>query len=194
MPRSHGSMRSDDTGRRLTGSCTYRIAVARWRRRIACAGLCTVIVLSGCRGDRGVSLEPPPIVEADSTVARAEDDSGTATTDAPVFSHEPAAPIVENPETEATGNVSIGHCDVKAADNLCIDFTGSSWTTEEANGECSRAPGSSFRPESCPVEQRIGTCVIHPNGDESLEMVHSFYEPMDTVLAEAICPGKFELE
>jgi len=123
-----------------------------------------------------------------------EEVDSSAASEAPVLSAEASPPIVENRETEATGNESIGHCDVRDSDNLCIDFTGSAWTQQAVQTECANAPSSSFQTETCPSGHRIGTCVIHPNGDASLEMVHSFYEPMDPILAEGICPGRFEAE
>ena len=147
----------------------------------------------GCGGDRETSGESRPPVVVDSTSVPVVVDSSAAP-EAPVLSAEATTPIVDNPETVATGNESIGHCDVRDSDNLCIDFTGSGWTPDNARAECGNAPGSSFRTERCPSGNRVGTCAIHPNGDASLEMVHSFYEPMNPVLAEGICPGRFEAE
>lgn len=168
--------------------------MAHWSHRFAdIAILGAALACWGCRGDREPSDEPRPPIEVNSTSVPEEADSSAAQ-EAPVLSTEASSPIVENPETAATGNESIGHCDVRDSDNLCIDFTGSGWTLEDARSECANAPGSSFRTETCPSGRRVGTCVIHPNGDASLEMVHSFYEPMDPILAEGICPGRFEAE
>ena len=168
--------------------------MARWFHRLfGIFILSAALAFWGCRGDREPSDESPPPIEADSTSVPAEADSSAAS-DTPVLSAEPTMPIVENPETEATGNESIGHCDVRDSDSLCIDFTGSAWTQQGARAECANAPGSSFRAETCPSGNRVGTCVIHPNGDASLEMIHSFYAPMDPILAEGICPGRFEAE
>ncbi len=150
------------------------------------------LIVAGCQGcENGPSASDAAPAAADSALISATVDSGSAS-DAPVLSSKPIAPIVDNPDTEATGNESIGHCDVRDSDNLCIDFTGSAWGPENAKAECGNAPGSSFRNETCPTGNRIGTCVIHPNGNASLELVHSFFEPMDPILAEAICPGRFE--
>ncbi|MDX1438639.1 MAG: hypothetical protein R3284_01935 [Rubricoccaceae bacterium] len=131
-----------------------------------------------------ISESTPGVLQRDSS----------ASTEQSILSAEPRAPIIDNPETVATGNMSVGYCDVREADNLCIDFTGEAWTEDGARIECANAPESSFEPDTCPGSNRIGTCVIHPAGDASLEIVHSFYEPMNPVLAEGICPGRFEAE
>lgn len=156
------------------------------------ASLGVLLFLAGCRGDQDPPSSPTPSVVDSTSAPQARDSLAAANT--PVLAADPVAPIVENPDTEATGNESIGHCDVRASDNLCIDFTGSAWSQLTAQAECENAPRSSFRTETCPSGNRIGTCVIHPNGDAALELVHSFYEPMDAILAEAICPGRFEAE
>ena len=168
--------------------------MAHWSHRFAdIAILGAALACWGCRRDQEYTDGTAAPVEVDTTSVPTNVDSSAAS-NAPVLSAEPTTPIVENPETEATGNESIGHCDVRDSDNLCIDFTGSGWTLDDARSECANAPGSSFRTETCPSGRRVGTCVIHPNGDVSLEMVHSFYEPMDPILAEGICPGRFEAE
>lgn len=165
----------------------------RYRKLAGLVVLTAAMLFYGCRGDRSTNDVSAQQNDSGSETIPGERDSAVAATD-PILSAEPAAPIVENPETEASGNASIGHCDVRDTDNLCIDFTGSAWNDGNARSECSNAPGSAFRTETCPSGNRIGTCVIHPNGDASLEMVHSFYEPMDPILAEGICPGRFEAQ
>lgn len=168
--------------------------MTHWFHRVAgIAILGAALACWGCGGDQETSGESPPQAEDDSTALPVILDSSTVS-DARVLSAEPTTPIVENLEIEATGNESVGYCDVRDSDNLCINFTGSAWTQEGARTECTNAPGSSFRTATCPSGHRVGTCVIHPNGDASLEMVHSFYEPMDPILAEGICPGRFEAE
>lgn len=168
--------------------------MTHWFHRVAgIAILGAALACWGCGGDQETSGESPPQAEDDSTALPVILDSSTVS-DARVLSAEPTTPIVENLEIEATGNESVGYCDVRDSDNLCINFTGSAWTQEGARAECANAPGSSFRTATCPSGHRVGTCVIHPNGDASLEMVHSFYEPMDPILAEGICPGRFEAE
>ncbi len=168
--------------------------MARQSLRLAAFSLVvSTLLIGGCSGDEDVESRSTIQGDVDSTAGRVERDSA-AIADAPVFSVEPVAPIFDNPETVPTGNESVGYCDVRDADNLCIDFTGSAWNDGSAHTECSNAPGGSFRAETCPTGDRIGTCVIHPNGNASLEMVHSFYAPMDPILAEGICPGRFEAE
>lgn len=130
------------------------------------------------------SLAQQPIVERDSAEVA----------EAPILTAEPDAPIVETPAIQVSGNESIGFCDVRDADNRCIAFTGEAWTDDGAQTECSNAPGGSYENGECPTGARIGTCTIHPGGDASLEMVQSFYEPMNPILAEGICPGVFETE
>ncbi len=168
--------------------------MSRWLQSPS-AGLLLLLVLAagGCRGcDESSTASPSPSSVDASDVVEEPDTSSAA--DAAVLSAEPTVPIVENPETEATGNESLGHCDVRSTDNRCIDFTGSGWTLEGAQSECANAPGSSFVTETCPSTNRIGTCTIHPNGDASLELIQTFYAPMDPILAEGICPGRFEAE
>ena len=165
----------------------------RFRRYVGLVVLCVAFGLGGCGEDQPTeALAPTQSATASTAPPTVVDSSDVA--GAPVLSPESALPIVDNPETEASGNESIGHCDVRNSDNLCIDFTGAAWTPDGARAECMNAPGSSFRAEICPSEGRVGTCIIHPNGDGSLEIVHSFYAPMDPILAEGICPGRFESE
>lgn len=149
--------------------------------------------ISSCRNESttnaDIEIEP-----SDSTQSPPEPRDSTQAVSSPILSAEPQAPIVDAPETEATGNEPIGFCNLREADNLCIAFTGSDWTDSGARTECSNAPGSNYQSGECSTENRIGTCTIHPSGNENLEMVHSFYAPMNPILAEGICPGRFGAE
>lgn len=160
------------------------------------AFLVTLAILfhGGCGSPSGSESDIEPIAPDSLVELPVLERDSIEVVEAPILTAEPDTPIVETPDIEASGNESIGFCDVRDTDNRCIDFTGSAWTEGGARTECSNAPGGSFESDSCPGGSRIGSCIVHPNGDATLEMVQSFYEPMNPILAEGICPGVFEAE
>lgn len=79
-------------------------------------------------------------------------------------------------------------CDRRSAESMCYAFTGDGWTAQTAQTECSGS-GSTYRASACPTVGRIGECTYRPDDDAARELVYTFYEPMDPVLAEGICRG-----
>lgn len=84
-----------------------------------------------------------------------------------------------------------GSCDVRAVEPVCFAFTGPGWTAAAAQAECAGAASGVFQSAACPTADRIGECVYRPGGDAARELVHTFYAPMDPLIAEAVCRGTF---
>jgi hypothetical protein len=99
-------------------------------------------------------------------------------------------PADSAPPASMTVRVAVGSCDVTAVEPVCFAFSGPGWTPAAAQAECANA-GGVYGSAACPTNDRVGECVHRPDGDVAREVVHTFYRPMDTLLAEGICDGTF---
>ena len=144
-------------------------------------------------------LVPDAIVFEDPATAQVEGGDTDEADSAEIVIHSgdegPPAPVPApadsppSPPTTAAGFA--GTCDVGAAEPMCFAFSGTSWTAEAAEAECSHAAGGVFQTAACPTEDRIGECVYRPDGDAAREIVYTFYRPMDPLIAEGVCRGTF---
>ena len=82
-----------------------------------------------------------------------------------------------------------GSCDVRETEGFCFAYTGTGWDLAEAEGGCAEAPSSTFAPEACPQEGRIGTCVFTRDDGTDRRIVYTYYAPYDLDLARLACIG-----
>ena len=80
---------------------------------------------------------------------------------------------------------------MRETESFCFTYTGTGWTAEDAEAQCSEAPASRYRRTACPTANRIATCVFRRPSDPTLEIVYTYYAPYDIGLAEVACPGEF---
>ena len=68
----------------------------------------------------------------------------------------------------------------------CTDYTGSMWTTQVVQMNCSQIPNSTFSESPCSTENRVGSCVSNQGGPG--ETILRFYPPHFTAsTAETTC-------
>ena len=68
----------------------------------------------------------------------------------------------------------------------CTDYTGSMWTTEQAQSTCGQIPDSTYSSSACPTTDLVGSCSMNPGGPG--EFIVRYYSPMyDATSAEAAC-------
>jgi hypothetical protein len=159
--------------------------------------LAAALALAGCRSGTDAPAEearegpapaPPPaerdVVFEEVLPAEPNDDAP----DTGLVLHPPTdeAP----PEEPVPVRVAAGSCDVRAVEPVCFAFSGPGWTPPAAQAECANA-GGVYQSAVCPTEERVGECVHRPDGDVAREVVHTFYRPMEPLIAEAVCEGTF---
>lgn len=93
--------------------------------------------------------------------------------------------------TPPEGDVFQGSCDVSAELGYCYDYSGSGWTREMAELDCSLFEDSFFLEDRCPQESRLAYCEFYMQGKSELVIVRHYYQPMDISQAEMSCPGTF---
>lgn len=108
----------------------------------------------------------------------------------PAARPDPTPPAPRPPPPPASGGPS-GSCDVRGSEGFCFTYTGAGWSPRDARANCAEAPGADFSPGTCPTEGRIATCAFRRPSAPDREIVYTYYEPFDPVLAELACPGTF---
>lgn len=68
----------------------------------------------------------------------------------------------------------------------CTDYTGSMWTTEQAQSSCGQIPDSTYSSSACPTADLVGSCKMSPGTPG--EFIVRYYPPtFDATSAEAAC-------
>lgn len=101
------------------------------------------------------------------------------------------SPTPTRPPPPPPGGGPSGSCDVRATEGYCFTYTGPGWTPAEAEANCDAAPSADFSPGTCPLTDRIATCVYQRSSAPEREIVYTYYAPHDVGLAELACPGAF---
>ena len=95
------------------------------------------------------------------------------------------------PPPAPPGRGPSGSCNVRATEGYCFAYTGAGWSPRSARANCAGAPGATFDPGACPLDDRIATCAFRRPSAPEREILYTYYAPADLVLAELACPGTF---
>lgn len=152
-----------------------------------------VLLLAACGSDAPPAEPPPaPPMTANPTAPPSASDEvfdvpapadSAGLDDDPEPDEDEAPGAVIEPQT----NEAAGTCDMRSTESHCMAFTGSGWTANSAQRQCT----GTYQTGACPTANRIGLCIYRPDDDATREIVYTFYEPMDPLLAEGICAGTF---
>lgn len=83
-------------------------------------------------------------------------------------------------------------CDRTADMGMCYEYTGSWWTKENVQKDCSMEPAGKLSVGRCSTENFVGTCVFKPQGKAEREIKYYFYAPGFTEKTAGMsCPGVF---